>query len=960
MTNATTPSMVRQIESLFDGGSVAGLSDRQLIERFVDRRDPTAEAAFAALVTRHGPMVLGVCRQLLGDRHHAEDAFQAIFLILARKAGSIRDPDRLSAWLYGVAVSTARRSQARLIRQRRGEQGEVPNAAAFEPTAPPADQPAIDREQAQALHDEIDRLPGAFRLPVVLCYFEGLTLDEAARRLSWPEGTLRSRLARAREKLRRGLTRRGVIVPAAVLAATLDARPASASVSSPLCDLTARAAMNFAAGHAATALAREILRAMFVSRLKRIATTLLLLAAVATGAGYWTYAAAMKDEPRGRPAAPQSPIAPKPDDAIPKPAPGRMFVVGRVLDPHGKPLPNATIMAYARSKALGQSPSMSRMYAVPIGDDRADGSGRFHLDAPRIGSSEYDTFGAVALASGYGAAWVELDPDAERPAADIILRPERVIQGRLFDLQGRPVRGVAPSVRAIARVVQPNGVRAGLERVEGVFFWPSRTEDLPAWPQAAPSDDQGRFALRGVGQGLRAYLVIDDPHFASQQFTIDTDGTPDAQPLNRVLEPAKIIKGRITYADSGKPVPRALLMVNPFRQNGVGGGYTEFETDDDGWFRMTPPSSGGYNIPVYPPAGQPYLTAHKRLDWPKGAIEQSFDLALPRGVLIHGKVIEEGSGKPVPRATIRYMSYADQQDTPRSGSTVLDTAADGSFQIGAVPNPGYLSVMGPSDDYVLQDVGDRGIGAGFRGRPNYSHANIFLDLKPGGGDTHVDVVLRRGATVTGRIIGPDGQPVRETWMIGRTILQPSAGPWRIWMGDHHDLARDGRFEIHGLAPDTETPVHFLEPKGKLGATAHLSGKAAASGPIVVRLEPCGTARARLVDPDGKPLAGRPARRLLTMVVTPGPPRGTPIEKAGPLDADEDLVDLVDPINHPGDPVADAEGHLSIPALIPGATYRFIDRTTRDQGGPKVRKEFAVKPGETLDLGDLRIEKPPAP
>ena len=138
--------------------------------------------------------------------------------------------------------------------------------------APPADQPAIDREQAELLHDEIDRLPGAFRMPVVLCYFEGLTLDEAARRLRCPAGTLRSRLARARDKLRHGLTRRGVVLPAAALAAVLESRPASASVSSPLCDITTRAAIHFAAGHAAapsaTALAQEVLRSMLFHKLK--------------------------------------------------------------------------------------------------------------------------------------------------------------------------------------------------------------------------------------------------------------------------------------------------------------------------------------------------------------------------------------------------------------------------------------------------------------------------------------------------------------------------------------------------------------------------------------------------------------------------------------------------------------------------------------------------------------------
>ncbi len=218
MAHAAAGSIVRQIESLFEGGSVAGLTDRQLLERFTARRDAAGEAAFAALVTRHGPMVLDVCRQLLGDRHHAEDAFQAVFLVLARKARSIRDPDLLGTWLYGVALRTARKARARLDRRRRHEESDAmrrPSSGSrrvVEPTVQPAEESAIAREQAEVLHDEIDRLPRPFRLPVVLCYFEGLTLDEAARRLRCPAGTLRSRLARAREKLRRGLTRRGVVL----------------------------------------------------------------------------------------------------------------------------------------------------------------------------------------------------------------------------------------------------------------------------------------------------------------------------------------------------------------------------------------------------------------------------------------------------------------------------------------------------------------------------------------------------------------------------------------------------------------------------------------------------------------------------------------------------------------------------------------------------------------------------
>ena len=205
MALLASASLARQLGSLFEDGSLAGLSDRQLIERFVGRR---REAAFA-LVGRHGPMVLGVCRQLMGDHQLAEDAFQAAFLVLARKARSLRDPDRLATWLYGVALRTARKARTNLARRRRREQGDIMDivldgnaCTTIIPVAPPADQAVLDRDQAEVLYVEIDRLPEAFRSPVVLCYFEGLTLDQAAVRLGCPAGTLRSRLAR-REKLGR-------------------------------------------------------------------------------------------------------------------------------------------------------------------------------------------------------------------------------------------------------------------------------------------------------------------------------------------------------------------------------------------------------------------------------------------------------------------------------------------------------------------------------------------------------------------------------------------------------------------------------------------------------------------------------------------------------------------------------------------------------------------------------------
>ena len=185
MASVAHGSVGRQLESLFNGGLVTGYSDRQLVEQFTSGCDVAGEAAFAALVSRHGPMVLNVCRQILGDLHHAEDAFQAVFLVLARRAQSIRDPDLLGNWLYGVAFvphgvpsfnSTAGKKEEGCIMRPAG-----PGlAAAIDPIAQAAEQPVIKHEQTEALHSEISRLPRLFRLPVVLYYFEGLTLDEAA------------------------------------------------------------------------------------------------------------------------------------------------------------------------------------------------------------------------------------------------------------------------------------------------------------------------------------------------------------------------------------------------------------------------------------------------------------------------------------------------------------------------------------------------------------------------------------------------------------------------------------------------------------------------------------------------------------------------------------------------------------------------------------------------------------
>ena len=236
-----------QIRALFRAGSLGGLTDGQLLERYASKDGESSEIAFAALVERHGPMVLGVCRRLIYDAHLAEDAFQATFLVLARRATSIRNHESLGGWLHRVARRIAMRLRGRFERFKSRERPVAEELAVKQPDR-------VERAELQAVIDqEIDRLGDAQRLPVVLCCLEGTSHEEASQRLGWPIGTLKSRLARGRLRLQERLLRRGIAPAVAITAGTgLLGIEASAAVPPALIESTTRAAAAVAAGSALT------------------------------------------------------------------------------------------------------------------------------------------------------------------------------------------------------------------------------------------------------------------------------------------------------------------------------------------------------------------------------------------------------------------------------------------------------------------------------------------------------------------------------------------------------------------------------------------------------------------------------------------------------------------------------------------------------------------------------------
>ena len=240
MPRVNLSEALRQIHRVFGEGTLAGLSDAQLLERHANHGD---ELAFRALVQRHGPMVLAVCHGVLNDTNDADDAFQAVFLLLSRRARSLWVKDSLGGWLHRVSCRIAFQVRADTARRRQQERRAAQLAAEPKPPGTPWD------DTRAVVHEEIDRLPRSYREPIVLCYLEHMTCQQAARHLRWSESTTHGRLARARNLLRARLIRRGIAPVGATLASAAASRSASAG-SLVILQAALRSARQFKLGEA--------------------------------------------------------------------------------------------------------------------------------------------------------------------------------------------------------------------------------------------------------------------------------------------------------------------------------------------------------------------------------------------------------------------------------------------------------------------------------------------------------------------------------------------------------------------------------------------------------------------------------------------------------------------------------------------------------------------------------------
>jgi len=281
-------ALLRQLQTLYNLGSIKDLTDGQLLERFATDVDEVAELAFAALVERHEALVWRVCRAIVRDDHDAEDAFQATFLVLLRRARSLWVRDSLGPWLHQVAHRTASCLRRTVIRRRKHER----RCAASDATRSVEVGTPRDPDREAAIHEEVNRLPEKYRAPVVLCDLEGRTHQEAARFLGWPIGTVKSRQSKGRAQLRDRLSRRGLGLAVAEAVVESLKQTAHAAIPMELSRGTVNAAMQqagrllagFVVSAQALALSRGTLRAMLWTRLRFLAVAALAVGIASGGA----------------------------------------------------------------------------------------------------------------------------------------------------------------------------------------------------------------------------------------------------------------------------------------------------------------------------------------------------------------------------------------------------------------------------------------------------------------------------------------------------------------------------------------------------------------------------------------------------------------------------------------------------------------------------------------------------
>jgi RNA polymerase sigma factor (sigma-70 family) len=966
MSPTPIAAVVRQLQKMAAPDPVEA-SDAQLLERFREAQD---EAAFGALVRRHGRMVLGVCRHVLRSREDAEDAFQATFLVLARSAASIRKATALPSWLYGVACHVASNARREASRRQTHERRARKMGHA---------EPDLDvawRELQAVLAEEVRRLPEKYRAPFVLCCLEGKSKSEAATQLGWKEGTVSGRLAEARKRMQQRLTRRGLTLGAALCAGTLGAGNASALPTS-LVQITLEAALDVAAGRGpglaparAAALADGVRRAMFATKVKFVTMLVLTLGLLAAGAGVQVRRSLAS--PPAAQAVAQAPERSKADRsaAEKRSAPAaadKVDVSGRVLGPDGKAFAGAEVVLPAPPwEKAGQGPRVIRA--------RSDGDGRFSFSADR---AEFTRGAAlVAAAPGHGPGWVEADKVLTGEQT-LKLVADAPIRGRIFDLEGRPVSGA--TVKVVRLQATPTEdltpvFTAWRESPDQGLRALSRRLAHPAYagiPASVRTGSDGRFHLTGVGRERLVVLKVEADTIEHKTLHVLCRGGADVAALTRpegdrrmpgmdrgppptvygpvfdhAARPTKPAIGLVRDRATGKPM--AGVFISGRAANSWWEDYATAETDAGGRFRLVGmPKANAYRLSAYARGGKTYLPAQRSVTDSEGLRPVTVHFELVRGVLVKGRITDRATGRPVD-AAIWYSPLADNKffkDLPGNDwyrSTVQGhrTEKDGTFSLLALPGSGLIRVRAEDEAmalYTQAALDPAHKERAYRDDPYESflsaggaieilaghHAYRLIDPGPDTGTLTCDFALERGRARRGIVVGPDGRPLAGTLATGLVAV-----------GDSAPL-KDAAFTASALDLTHPRIVAFAHRDRKLVGYVRMRGDEVE--PVKVKLQPSGAVTGRALDDEGNPLAGVEVR----------------------IHYREDnlrwLFELALPSVH-----TDRDGRFRVEGLFPGVPFGLNfkqGRRFRDPG--ESYRKLSIDPGQTRDFGDIRTKVYPA-
>jgi beta-lactamase regulating signal transducer with metallopeptidase domain/protocatechuate 3,4-dioxygenase beta subunit len=610
-------------------------------------------------------------------------------------------------------------------------------------------------------------------------------------------------------------------------------------------------------------------------------------------------------------------------------------ITGAILSSDAQPAAHVPVILLARPRQAVRRADFDAARPIVLAQAQSNASGHFDLSAANLSSSKYLWVQLVARSADSGLTWQNVDADSAQASITLKLPKSATARGRLVTLEGQPVPGMHIQLWQVAHISQGN-----FDAVE------ASGAKLPPdiWPNELATDADGWFTVPGMPQDAELYLSLDHEPYAPEQWHVAA-AEKDPSKCVKTLAPAQIVKGVVVAADTGKPVAGAKVSATtipgPMAASAFG------TSDAQGRFRVSAYTAKSYIVTAHAPQGTAYLAHEATVNWGETEREHEVKIELPPGVLVTGKIVEQGSGQPIAGATVR---YAAQRLNPfAKGIPLLGvdqpidiTDAQGHFAIAIPAGRGTLTVKSATGEHVLEQL-DPDVAPNPYGRRLYVNAHAELDLAADARQHWLDLALTRGVTVKGQVVRSDGSEPKSVVWVHRGLSGPYSDEFPR---DDPEQLLNNRFEIHGVPPAGEAQAVLLDPLAKQGKLLVAKGSDAEK-PLRVELQPCGSLDLQYVDADGKPVAGM--KQIVMIAFTSG---ASQFDRAsrGPR-ADETFVANFDRTNC-WDLLSDENGRITIPTLVPGVTYRIGG--SDDNGGPKIYGEVVAKPGEQIQFPDIVV------